>query len=227
MKCSTKQVWSKMKNGPSPTCRIHGWWWIVTFSRWCIGWVEKFEEEEDGEYRRTFKILAAESKIDTTNPLSIELFKETLPWALMLKLMKLETLLKTINNSYKWVATLDYWFHKVNWAIERNRGNSGKERTRQRKYYFPKRNMIRMRWTLTDWQSKNKTNYWRKESVSDAKKTGHRPNKCPKNNDKKGKEVPKKKMNGRELHTHIQALFKEMTEEDRDEFLKGAKEAGF
>jgi hypothetical protein len=36
-----------------------------------------------------------------------------------------------------------------------------------------------------------------------------------------------KKINGRELHAHIRALFKEMTEEDRDEFLKGAEEAGF
>jgi hypothetical protein len=34
-------------------------------------------------------------------------------------------------------------------------------------------------------------------------------------------------MNRRELHAHIQALFKEMTEEYREEFLKGAKEAGF
>jgi hypothetical protein len=59
--------------------------------------------------------------------------------------------------------------------------------------------------------------------------TGHRANKCPEKNDdkKKGKEVPKKKMNGRELHTHVPALFKEMMEEDRDEFLKGAEEAGF
>jgi hypothetical protein len=39
--------------------------------------------------------------------------------------------------------------------------------------------------------------------------------------------VPKKKMNRRELHAHVRALFKEMTEEDRDEFLKGAKEVGF
>jgi hypothetical protein len=62
------------------------------------------------------------------NPLSIELFKEILPWALMLKLMKLETLLKTINDWYKWVATLDHRFHKVNWVIERTRGNSRKEK---------------------------------------------------------------------------------------------------
>jgi Zinc knuckle len=62
-----------------------------------------------------------------------------------------------------------------------------------------------------------------------CRETGHQANKCPEedNNKKKGKEVPKKKMNRRELHTHVQALFKEMMEEDRDEFLKGAEEAGF
>jgi hypothetical protein len=58
--------------------------------------------------------------------------------------------------------------------------------------------------------------------------TGHQANECPEDdNKKKGKEVPKKKMNGRELHAHVRTLFKEMTEEDRDEFLKGAKEVGF
>jgi Zinc knuckle len=58
---------------------------------------------------------------------------------------------------------------------------------------------------------------------------GHQANECPEdNNDKKrGKEVSKKKMNRRELHAHVRALFKEMTEEDRDEFLKGTKEVGF
>jgi hypothetical protein len=62
-----------------------------------------------------------------------------------------------------------------------------------------------------------------------CRNTGHWANKFPEENDdkKKGKEVPKKKMNGRELHAHVQASFKEMTEEDRDKFLEGAKEAGF
>jgi hypothetical protein len=55
---------------------------------------------------------------------------------------------------------------------------------------------------------------------------GHQANKCPEddNDKKKGKEVPKKKMNGRELYAHVRVLLKEMTEEDRDEFLKDAKE---
>jgi hypothetical protein len=61
-----------------------------------------------------------------------------------------------------------------------------------------------------------------------CRNTGDRANKCPEDdNEKEAKEVPKKKINGRELHAHIQALFKEMTEEDRDEFLKGAEEVGF
>jgi hypothetical protein len=80
------------------------------------------------EHIAKFKILAAELKIDTMNPLSIELFKETLPWGLTLELMKHEMPLKTIDNWYKWAATIDHQFHKVNQAIERTRENSGKEK---------------------------------------------------------------------------------------------------
>jgi hypothetical protein len=78
-----------------------------------------------------FKMLAAKSKIDMMNPLSIELFKETLPWGLTLELIKLETLLKTIDDWYEWAATLDHQFHRVNQVIEQTRGNSRKEKTPQ------------------------------------------------------------------------------------------------
>jgi Retrotransposon gag protein len=101
--------------------------------------LRKKKNESIDEHIAKFKMLAAESKIDTTNPLSTKLFKETLPWGLTLELMKLETLLKIINDWYKWVATLDHRFHKVNRAIERTRGNSGKEKTPQRKYHFPQK----------------------------------------------------------------------------------------
>jgi hypothetical protein len=76
--------------------------------------LRKKKNESIDKHIARFKMLAAESKIDTMNPLSIELFKETLPWALMLELIKLETLLKTIDNWYEWAATLDHRFHKVN-----------------------------------------------------------------------------------------------------------------
>jgi Zinc knuckle len=173
-------------------------------------------------------MLAAESKIGTTNPLSIKLFKETLPWSLTLELIKLETPLKTIDNWYEWAATIDHRFHKVNQAIERTRRNSGKEKAPQRKYYFPqkKRDLNAMDIDRLTVNEQNKL--IKKGRCFKCRKTGHRANRCPADDDKKkGKEVPKKKMNRRELHTHVWALFKEMTEEDRDEFLKGAKKVGF
>jgi Zinc knuckle len=125
-------------------------------------------------------------------------------------------------------VTLDHWFYKVNRAIERTRGNSGKERTPQWKFYFPRKehdlNVMDIDRLMVDKQNK----LMKGGRCFKCRNTGHRANKCPKDNHnkEKGKEVPKK-MNGRELHAHIWALFKEMTEEDRDEFLKGAKEAGF
>jgi hypothetical protein len=96
--------------------------------------LRKKKNESINKHIAKFKMLAAKLKIDTMNPLSIELFKETSPWALMLELMKLETPLKTLTTG---TATLDHRYHKVNRAIEQTRGNSGKERTLQRKYYFP------------------------------------------------------------------------------------------
>jgi Zinc knuckle len=63
-----------------------------------------------------------------------------------------------------------------------------------------------------------------------CRNTGHWANKCPEdesNKKKKAKEEPQKKMNRWELHVLVQALFKDMTDKDREEFLKGAEEAGF
>jgi Retrotransposon gag protein len=98
--------------------------------------LRKKKNESINEHIARFKMLAAESKIDMTNPLSIELFKETLPWGLTLELMRLETPLKTIDDWYEWAEIIDHRFHKVNQAIEQTRGNSRKERTPQQKYYF-------------------------------------------------------------------------------------------
>jgi Retrotransposon gag protein len=81
--------------------------------------LRKMKNELIDEHIAKFKMLAAKSKIDTTNPLTIKLFKEMLPWGLTLQLMKLETLLKTITDWYKWAAELDHRHAKINRAVER------------------------------------------------------------------------------------------------------------
>jgi Domain of unknown function (DUF4939) len=102
--------------------------------------LRKKKTESIDEHIAKFKMLVAESKIDTTNPLTIELFKETLPWSLTLQLMKLETPLKTITNWYEWVAELDHKHAKINRVVERTRGSSsGKDKAPQKKFYFPRR----------------------------------------------------------------------------------------
>jgi Domain of unknown function (DUF4939) len=80
--------------------------------------LRKKKTESIDEHIAKFKMLAAELKIDTTNPLTIELFKETLPWGLTLQLMRLETPLKTIADWYKWAAELDHKHAKINRAVE-------------------------------------------------------------------------------------------------------------
>jgi Zinc knuckle len=173
-------------------------------------------------------MLVAESKINTTNPFSIKMFKETLPWGLTLKLMKLKTPLKTIDNWYKWAATINHQFHKVNQAIEQTRGNSRKEKAPQWKFYFPRKELDPNAMDINRLTVDERNKLMKEGRCFKCRNTGHWANKCPEYDDKKkGEEVPKKKMNGRELHAHIRALFKEMTKEDRDEFLKGAEEAGF
>jgi Retrotransposon gag protein/Zinc knuckle len=191
--------------------------------------LRKMKNESIDEHIAKFKMLATESKIDTTNPLTIELFKETLPWGLMLQLMKLETPLKTINDWYEWAAELDHRYAKINRAVKRTQGTGGKDKTPQKKYYFPRWERDPNAMDVDRLTIKERNRLMKEGRCFKCRNTGHWANKCPEEEDdkKKGKEVPKKKMNRRELHAHVRALFKEMTEEDRDEFLKGAKEAGF
>jgi hypothetical protein len=102
------------------------------------------------EHIAQFKMLAAESKIDTMNPLTIKLFKETLPWGLTLQLIKLETPLKTIADWYEWAATLDHKHAKINRAIERTRETAGKDKAPQKKFTSHNGNETRTRWMSTD-----------------------------------------------------------------------------
>jgi hypothetical protein len=59
-----------------------------------------------------------------------------------------------------------------------------------------------------------------------CRKTGHLATDCPEKGGNTKKEE-KKKMNGKELHSHIRSLFKEMTDDDKEKFMKEAEQTGF
>jgi hypothetical protein len=67
--------------------------------------LRKKKTDSIDEHIARFKMLATKSKIDTMNPLSIKLFKETLPWALTVQLMKLEMPLKTGTSGQQGLTT--------------------------------------------------------------------------------------------------------------------------
>ena len=62
-----------------------------------------------------------------------------------------------------------------------------------------------------------------------CRKTSHQANKCPEETQDKGKkrEELKKKMNGKEFYTHVQAIFKDLEENEKDKLLEEAQNAGF
>ena len=54
---------------------------------------------------------------------------------------------------------------------------------------------------------------------------GHLAKDCPKK--EKRQEEPKKKMDAKQLHAHIRSIYKEMSEEEQEKFMKKAEESGF
>jgi hypothetical protein len=137
--------------------------------------------------------------------------------------------LKTIADWYKWVATLDHRYNKILRAIKRTKGTTGEEKTPQKKYYFPRREKDLNAMDVDRLMIEERNKLLKEGRCFKCRNTGHWANKCPEedNDKKKGKEVPQKKINRRELHAHVWALFKEMTSEDRDEFLKVLKNRVF
>ena len=86
------------------------------------------KDDSIDEHIAKFKMLATEAKVDITNPLAIELLKETLLDSLRMPLV-------TIDDWYNWAIKLDHRYHKMAQSFERTRGNMLKNKAPNR-YYF-------------------------------------------------------------------------------------------
>ena len=179
------------------------------------------------EHIARFKLLAAAAEINPNHALTIELFKEMLIPALWTQMMNLETPLKTLDDWYTWAIKLDHQHHKLRRAMERTRENISKRPTPR--FYFPGKErdpntMDVDRLTFDEWTQLMKEGWCFK-----CRKTGHRANKCPEETQDKGKkkEEPKKRMNGKELYTHVQAILKDLEDNEKEKFLEEAQNVGF
>ena len=185
------------------------------------------KDDSIDEHIARFKLLAAEAKVDSNSTLTIELFKETLTKPLENRLMKLETPLTNLDDWYKWAMKIDHQYQKINRANERTRGNmstQSKDKNPRQRFFFPRKERDPNAMDIDRLSFDERTKLMKEGRCFKCKKTGHRANECP--DDEKKKEEPKK-MGGRDLHTHVRALFKGLSEEDKEEFMKGAEEAGF
>ena len=88
-----------------------------------------------------------------------------------------------------------------------------------------------------------KTGHWANKCPEEAHKCPEEAHKCPEEahkcpeeahkcpeeaqDKKKKREEPKKNMNSKEFYTHVQAIFKDLEEDEKDKFLEEAQNAGF
>ena len=147
--------------------------------------------------------------------------------ALRTWMMNLETPLKTLDDWYTWAIKLDHQYHKLKQAIERTRENISKKPAPR--FYFPRKERDPNAMDVDQLTLDKRTQLMKEGWCFRCRKTGHRANKCPEETQDKGKkkEEPKKRMNGKEFYTHVQAIFKDLEDDKKEKFLEEAQNAGF
>ena len=188
----------------------------------------KPEDNIDGHVAK-FATLVSASQLDPDSAAVIGLFQETLPLQLQRKILTLENPPTTMKDWYKWAQQIDHAHKRTRAIIERSWENLEKKNPNPQ-YYSPQRGCNPNAMDVDALALNERRRLMKEGRCFQCRKIGHIALNCP-NKDGQRKEEPKheekKKMNGKQLHAHIKSLFKEMTEEDREEFIKKAEEMGF
>lgn len=183
-----------------------------------------------------FKMLVTKAKLDTTSAMLIDAFRETLKIPLQRQILSMEKPPTTLTEWYEATIKLDNRYRRIQRIIGRANPDQGKNDREKKKEEEPKR-----RWTFAkkdpnamdvDFLSADKRDEaMRKGLCFGCGKPGHLNRDCP---DKKGKTKSytpppstSKKMNAKELYTHIRSLTAQMDDEEKEKFYDEAEKEGF
>jgi Ty3 transposon capsid-like protein/Zinc knuckle len=178
------------------------------------------------EHIAKFKSLVSESRIEADSPVIIDMFRETLTLPLQRRILTLESPPTTLKEWCEWAMKIDHNWRRMQLAVGRTQANQQKGKGQQKKFYFPRKERDPNAMDIDRLSMEEREKLMKEGRCFRCKLTGHRANDCPDKNEKK-KEEPKKRMSGKELHAHVRSLFKDMTDEEREEFMKTAEDAGF
>ena len=182
------------------------------------------------EHIAKFKTLLSESRIDENSLAIIDFFRETLTLPLQSRILTLEAPPTTLKGWFEWATKIDHNWQRMREAVGRTRTtqnytqpNRGKGPTR---FNFQRKERDPNAMDVDAMTIEERDKLMREGKCFKCKQPGHISANCPTKVSVPKKETPKR-LTGRELHTHIRGLFKDMSYEEKEEFLKEAEQEGF
>ena len=111
-------------------------------------------------------------------------------------------------------------------TVERSGGSyrPGTGKTPVKRFNFPRKERDPNAMDIDFMGTDERTRLMKEGRCFKCKKTGHMGKDCP-TNERKNEE--KKKMDGKMMYAHVRSLMKELDEDEKEEFMKEAEDAGF
>ena len=186
----------------------------------------KNEDEIDGHITH-FATLLAESKLDKKSAVITDLFRETLPVRLQSRIMNLETPPTDLEGWYRKAKQIDNTAKRTRAILGKSTQNLKKNViTGNPKFHFIRRERDPNAMDVDALSLEERGKLMKEGKCFKCRKLGHLAKDCPSNPNKKKEEEPKK-WQGKKLYSHIRNIYQDMDEDEKEEFLKEAQEAGF